>query len=105
MRVFKDYFKIVKKHLGIIIMFASISIGMSVANMSFVSEEEDYVDSNPKLGVINYDSSDLTNDFIKYMENNSEKLVYVNDNKKEIQDALYNNKVDAILIIPENFKE
>lgn len=104
MIVFKNYFKIVKKHLGIIIMFAAISIGISIANTSYSNTEETYVSTNPNLAIINYDSSKLIDNFIDYIDDNAD-LVEINDNEKDIQDALYNNKVDAILIIPENFTE
>ena len=36
MIVFKNYFNIVKRHLGIIIMFSAISIGVSVINTSYI---------------------------------------------------------------------
>ena len=39
MIVFKNYFKIVKKHLGTIIMFAAISIGISVVNTSYIDTQ------------------------------------------------------------------
>ena len=102
MIVFSNYFKIARNYLGLIIMFSAISIGISIANTSYSNGEEDYVNINPKLAVINYDSSMLIDNFIKYMDEFSE-FKDVNDNKKDIQDALYNNKVDAVLIIPENF--
>ncbi len=101
MIVFKNYFKIVKKHLGTIIMFAAISIGISIANTSYTSTEN-YTSVNPKLAIINYDKSYLTENFTEYIEKNAE-IIEIEDNEKEIQDALYTNKVDAILIIPENF--
>ena len=46
MIVFKNYFNIVKRHLGIIIMFSAISIGVSVINTSYTSTE-DYVSVEP----------------------------------------------------------
>lgn len=101
MIVFKNYFKIVKKHLGIIIMFAAISIGISIANTSYNSTEN-YVSVNPKIAIINYDESSLSENFINYMDKKSE-FVEVENNEKAIQDALYLNKTDSILIIPENF--
>ncbi len=104
MIVFKNYFKIVKKHIGTIIMFAAISIGISIANTSYSNTEETYVSTTPNLAIINYDSSNLIDNFIEYIDDNAE-LVEVNNNEKDIQDALYNNKVDAILIVPENFTE
>lgn len=101
MTVFKNYFKIVKKHLGTILLFSSIAIGVSIVNTSYDSTD-DYVSANPILGIINYDDSNISEHFVNYIEDNSE-VVEIEDDKKYIQDALYNNKVDAILIIPDTF--
>lgn len=101
MIVFKNYFNIVKRHLGIIIMFSAISIGASVINTSYTSTE-DYVSVEPKIAVINYDESSLSNNFVDYITERAE-IVEVEDNEKAIQDSLYLNKVDSILIIPDNF--
>ena len=103
MIVFKNYFNIVKKHLGIIIIFSAISIGVSVINTSYTNTES-YTNVEPKVSIINYDNSLITNNFIKYIEKNAE-IVDIEDNKKSIQDALYTNKVNTILIIPANFGE
>lgn len=101
MIVFKNYFNIVKRHLGVILMFSAISIGVSVINTSYTSTE-DYVSVNPKIAVINYDDSSLSDNFVEYITERAE-IVEVEDNKKTIQDTLYSNKVDSILIIPDNF--
>lgn len=101
MIVFKNYFNIVKRHLGIIIMFSAISIGVSVINTSYTSTE-DYVSVDPKIAVINYDESALSDNFVDYITERAE-IVEVEDNEKAIQDTLYLNKADSILIIPDNF--
>ncbi len=101
MIVFKNYFNIVKRHLGIIIMFSAISIGVAVMNTSYTSTK-DYISVEPKIAIINYDDSELSNDLVDYITNQSE-IVNVEDDKKAIQDALYLNKADSILIIPDNF--
>ena len=101
MIVFKNYFNIVKRHLGIIIMFSAISIGVSVINTSYTSTE-DYASVDPKIAVINYDDSALSDNFVEYIKERAE-IVEVEDDEKAIQDALYLNKADSILIIPDNF--
>ena len=83
MIVFKNYFKIVKKHLGLIIMFAAISIGISIANTSYNSEEN-YVSVNPTLAVISYDTSALSENFIEYIKDNAE-IINIEDDEREIQ--------------------
>lgn len=101
MIVFKNYFNIVKGHLGIIIMFSAISIGISVVNTSYKSTE-DYASVEPKIAVINYDDSALSDNFVEYITERAE-IVKVEDDEKTIQDTLYLNKADSILIIPDNF--
>ena len=101
MIVFKNYFNIVKRHLGIIIMFSAISIGVSVINTSYTSTE-DYASVDPKIAVINYDDSALSDNFVEYIKERAE-IVEVEDDEKAIQDTLYLNKADSILIIPDNF--
>lgn len=101
MIVFNNYFNIVKRHLGIIIMFSAISIGVSVINTSYTSTE-DYASVDPKIAVINYDDSALSDNFVEYIKERAE-IVEVEDDEKAIQDALYLNKADSILIIPDNF--
>ena len=101
MIVFKNYFNIVKRHLSVILMFSAISIGISVLNTSYTSTEN-YTSINPKVAIINYDESNLTNNFIDYITNKVE-IIEVEDNEKAIQDTLYLNKADSILIIPKDF--
>ena len=101
MIVFKNYFNIVKRHLGIILMFSAISIGISVINTSYTSTE-DYASVDPKIAIINYDDSALSDNFVKYITKRA-KIVKVKDDEKALQDTLYLNKADSILIIPENF--
>lgn len=103
MIVFKKYFKIVKQHLGIIIMFSAISIGISIANTSYTSSN-DYTDTKSTIAIINNDESELVNNFTEYLSNKM-NIEEVKNNEKDIQDALYDNKVDAILIIPSTFTE
>ena len=101
MIVFKNYFNIVKSHLGVILMFSAISIGVSIINTSYTSTEY-YTSIDPKIAVINYDDSAFSNNFVEYIKERS-KIIEVEDNEKEIQDTLYLNKADSILIIPDNF--
>lgn len=55
MIVFSNYFKIVKKHLGIIILFSAISIGISIANTSYTNTDN-YTNVEPKVSIINHDN-------------------------------------------------
>jgi len=102
MIVFNNYFKIVKKHLGLIILYASIAIIVSIMNTGFTDSEENYIDENPNVAIISNDSSLLTESFINYIDSNA-NIVEVGTSERELQDALYYAEVSAVLIIPENF--
>ena len=80
MIVFKNYFNIVKRHLGVILMFSAISIGVSVINTSYTSTE-DYASVDPKIAIINYDDSALSDNFVDYITKRAE-IVEVEDNEK-----------------------
>lgn len=102
MIVFKNYFNIVKRHIGIIILFTVIGIGVIALSVGSNSTKE-YGDIKPKIGIINYDNSELSNNFTDYLSEVA-KTFKVKDDSKEIQDTLYYNKADSIIIIPENFE-
>lgn len=102
MIVFKNYFNIVKRHLGIIILFTAIAVVIAIMSTGYASTSE-YGDVKPKIGIINYDDSSLINSFIEYLDEVA-KTFKVSDDSKEIQDTLYYNKADSIIIIPNNFE-
>ena len=102
MIVFKNYFKIVSKHLGLIIMYSLISIIVSVMNSTFNDNSEYYVPTNPTLAIINYDNSYLIDNFISYMEKSTD-IIGIENTTEKIQDALYTGQVNTILIIPKIF--
>lgn len=102
MIVFKNYFNIVKRHIGIIILFTVIGIGVIALSVGS-SNTKEYGDVKPKIGIINYDNSELSNSFTDYLSEVA-KTFEVSDDSKEIQDTLYYNKADSIIIIPNNFE-
>ncbi len=102
MIVFKNYFNIVKRHLGIIMLFTAIAVVIAIMSTGYASTSE-YGDVKPKIGIINYDDSSLINSFIEYLDEVA-KTFKVSDDSKEIQDTLYYNKADSIIIIPNNFE-
>lgn len=102
MIVFKNYFNIVKRHIGIIILFTAIGIGVIALSVGS-SNTKEYGDIKPKIGIINYDNSELSNSFTDYLSEVA-KTFEVEDDSKTIQDTLYYNKADSIIIIPNNFE-
>lgn len=101
MIVFNKYFKIVKQHLGTIIMFTAICVIVTIINTNY-NTQDSFKSVENNIAIINHDNSKIVDNYIKYIDKGS-NLIDIKDDKKEFQDALYSNKVDAIIIIPENF--
>ena len=81
MIVFNKYFKIVKQHLGTIIMFTAICILVTIANTSY-STQDSYKDVSNSVAIINKDDSKIVDNYIDYIKKNS-KLVEIKEDKKE----------------------
>lgn len=106
MQVFKAYFKILRKHLRPLLIYAGLFLFLMVAyiNNSDDSSSE-YNTEKVSIMVINQDGE---NDFLKGLLDYLGTYVnYVEPAKEdiEIQDALYYRKASYILTIPKGFTE
>lgn len=101
MIVFKNYFRIVLKHLGIIVMFISISVGSAILNTTASPDEAN--DYRVKVAIFDSDDSDLSRNFAEYIDEFTEIVSGISNEPKEMQDALYNGEVNVILLVPEGF--
>lgn len=98
MTVFKTYLKIVKKFLPTIIMYTGIFMFFAVMTTSSNSMNG-FSASKPKISLEVNDSSILVDDFKKYIEKNT-NIIEV---KGSVEDALFYQDIDEIIIIPENY--
>ena len=101
MIVFRNYFKIIKKFLPIIIIYTTIFMFFAVMTTSFNSSTQ-FTVTKPNIGIVNNDSSLITETFIKYVESNA-VIIDINNDENSLKDALFYRVVDYILIIPENY--
>ena len=101
MIVFRNYFKIIKKFLPIIIIYTTIFMFFAVMTTSFNSSTQ-FTVTKPNVGIVNNDNSLITETFIKYVESNA-VIIDINDDENSLKDALFYRVVDYILIIPENY--
>ena len=100
MTVFKNYFKIVKQFLPVIMMYTVIFTFFAILATSN-TQTNVFTLSKPKVVVINNDEKgELSSTFIKYVEQNSE-IVEIGESEEEISDTLFYREVNYILIIPE----
>src|SRR6056297_403241 len=107
MQVFKAYFKIVKKNLPMLIfylvIFLSVVIGITASNRT--QEMVSFSMAKSDLALINEDEgSVLANGLVSYIQQNA-NLVDVAQDEEALKDALFYEKIDYILSIPEGFSQ
>ena len=104
MIVFKTILKILNKLKGLIILYTIMLISVTLVNQS-----SDNVDSfeevKPSVIIVNNDKSksNVTNHFIKYLENHMEVKDIDIGNEEKIDDALFYRDVSLVVYIPDGF--
>lgn len=106
MQVFKCFFKIVKKNAVGMGIYFGVFLLLSVFMSQFTADTQkvQYEDARLSIAVIDRDGSEASRALTEYMGNRHD-LVELNDEKEEIQDALFARLVEYVLIIPEGFGE
>lgn len=105
MIVFKNYLKIAKTYIYIIITYTVIFVGISVIsslnnNQNQVSYEKEEVN----IAFIDHDHSEFISQFKDYVEDNA-TIINIDDDEESLKDALFFRKVDYIMIIPDSFTD
>ena len=104
MIVFKTILKILNKLKGLIILYTIMLISVTLVNQT-----SDNVDSfeevKPSVIIVNNDKSknEVTNHFIKYLENHMEVKDIDIGNEEKIDDALFYRDVSVVVYIPDGF--
>ncbi len=106
MQVFKSFFKIFKKHSGLMIMYLCLFIAiLTVVSKSRAEYSQDsYTSSLPKFAVFDQEQSKRSSTLIKYLEKTCERVEIKDDKKETMQDELYNRNVHCVLIINKDGK-
>ena len=84
MQVFKSYFKILNRHMGQMIMYLSIFIGIMVVLTATRTNkaEGDYEAIKPKFAVFDYDNSSESKALTEYLKKTCIKKNIKNDKKE-----------------------
>ena len=105
MTVFKNYFKIVKKFLPIIIIYTVIFTFFAVWASNTENGTNIFGESKPKVVIINNDEeSKLTNIFIEYVKEKAE-IIEIETDEKTIKDGLFYREMDYVIDIPKGFSK
>ena len=101
MIVFKNYFKVLRKHKGIIILYIGILLLFMLFSQTSNNTSSNFSATKPDIAIINLDSkSKIIDNFYNYMNTNT-NIIDIKDD--EAKDALFYQKVDAIIYIYEGY--
>ncbi len=106
MQVFKAFFKITRKNMVANIIFVLVYLGITIAVSSAMPEqmEKAFSKTSLNIGLENQDDGSLGDALSKYLGDNNQ-LKEVPEGKKELQDAMYYQEIDYVLVIPKDFTE
>lgn len=106
MQVFKLYFKVLKKHIGQMIMYIGIFTGLLfgvIVPNAVKSDVAKYEDSKCKYAIFDYDNSEVSRAVLAYLENTHTNVKIADDDIETIQDELYERNVGCVVRIKEGF--
>lgn len=103
MIVFKNYFKILKSYLPVVIMYIAIFTFFVVMINTTTNQNSMYEKVKPVMAIINNDEeTPLIKGFKNYIKQNAD-IKNIENDKEKISDALFFREVDFVLIIPKNY--
>ena len=104
MIVFKTILKILNKLKGLIILYTIMLISVTLVNQSS-GNVDSFEEVKPSVIIVNNDKSksNVTNHFIKYLENHMEVKDIDIGNEEKIDDALFYRDVSLVVYIPDGF--
>ena len=107
MTVFKAILKIVNKNKGLLIMYISILISVTLINQTADNKSiGNFTESKPHIYIENNDINEgLTKGLITYLKKHS-KIIKIDENKKDaLDDAIFYRDVSFAIFIPEGFND
>ncbi|HBI61409.1 MAG TPA: ABC transporter permease, partial [Lachnospiraceae bacterium] len=106
MTVFKSYMQMVKKNLGMVLMYFGIFIGIAIA-MSIAGNKGTtggFSAEKVDMAIVDLDKSELSKQLITFLKEKHNVAISEND-KSKLSEELYYEKWDIVLQIEEGFSE
>ncbi len=107
MQAFKLYFKVFKRAAFPMVMLYLLIFGLIIGLFAFnfkYSSDFGFEAQKSKVAVVDDDNSELSRAFVSYINENSQP-VELGTSEQAINDALFFNDADYIIIIPKGFGE
>ena len=102
MTVFKTYWKIVKKNIGIIILYTVMLLVFGTMNLKANKNSFEFISSKPDIIIVNNSSGIITDNLISYLKTNANVKNITDEN--DIDDAVFFRDANYVIYIPKEFE-
>lgn len=102
MTVFKTYRKIVKKNIGIIILYTVMLLVFGTMNLKANKNSFEFISSKPDIIIVNNSSGIITDNLISYLKTNANVKNIADEN--DIDDAVFFRDANYVIYIPKEFE-
>ena len=102
MTIFKTYWKIVKKNIGIIILYTVMLLVFGTMNLKANKNSFEFISSKPDIIIVNNSSGIITDNLISYLKTNANVKNITDENY--IDDAVFFRDANYVIYIPKEFE-
>lgn len=103
MTIFKTYWKIVKKNIGIIILYTVMLLVFGTMNLKANKNSFEFISSKPDIIIVNNSSGIVTDNLILYLKTNANVKNITDEN--DIDDAVFFRDANYVIYIPKEFEK
>lgn len=102
MTIFKTYWKIVKKNIGIIILYTVMLLVFGTMNLKANKNSFEFISSKPDIIIVNNSRGIITDNLISYLKTNANVKNITDEN--DIDDAVFFRDANYVIYIPKEFE-
>ena len=102
MTIFKTYWKIVKKNIGIIILYTVMLLVFGTMNLKANKNSFEFISSKPDIIIVNNSSGIITDNLISYLKTNANVKNITDENDRD--DAVFFRDANYVIYIPKEFE-
>lgn len=104
MTVFKTFWKVVNKYKGTIIGYTVMLLVFGTLSMSSSDVTSDFKSSKPDVIIVDNDKSVLSNNLVKYFNDNA-NILNIDLEEEKIDDALFYRDANYVIYIDEGYED
>lgn len=104
MTVFKTFWKIVNKYKGTIIGYTVLLLIFGTLSMSSNDVTDDFKSSKPDVIIVDNDKSVLSNNLVKYFNDNA-NILDIDLEEEKIDDAIFYRDANYVIYIDEGYED